>query len=280
MRKLILALVIILCFTEHLLASDSVKVSEPNPVRLAVSGGITAGAFVYAYGIQNNIWWKGEKGSFHFNNKDDWGYALGSDKYGHFYFGYLISDIYSQVFHWIGYNKQDSKLYAAFLTTVYQTFLEVRDGFSKNYGFSWGDFSANLLGTSFHLLEDQYTFLRRFDFKISYYPSERFQNNSNEYIIDDYESTYNWISLAVNDLLPNSFEKVVPEYLNFAIGHSVKNLNSGGNHELFLSLDWNLNKLPLQGRFWNFLKRNLNHYHLPAPAVKIYPNVVWYGLKF
>lgn len=152
MKKLTALILIFILLQGKLFSSDSTEVSRPNHYKLAVVSGVTAGAFIYAYGIQNNMWWKGEQSSFHLNYHRDWTYALGSDKYGHFYFGYLISDVYSQVFSWCGFNNYNSKLYAALLTTGYQTFLEVRDGFSEKYGFSWGDFAANLAGASFHLM--------------------------------------------------------------------------------------------------------------------------------
>jgi hypothetical protein len=62
----------------------------------------------------------------------------------------------------------------------------------------------------------------------------------------------------------------------------VKDLDEmgGGRHEFYLALDWNLKKLPGDGWFLRLLKRNLDYYHLAAPAVRISPGVVWYGLHF
>ena len=70
--------------------------------------------------------------------------------------------------------------------------------------------------------------------------------------------------------------------MNLAIGHSVKNLDGfgGGHHELFIGLDWNLEGVPIEGELWKTIAKTMSYYHLPAPTVKIYPNVVWYGLKF
>ena len=101
-------------------------------------------------------------------------------------------------------------------------------------------------------------------------------------LIDDYESTYHWLSIDVNGLLSSSAKEVFPDFINIAIGHSVKNLDGfgGGNHELYISLDWDFEALPGESSFWRTIKRWLNFYHFPAPAVKIYPDVVWYGLKF
>jgi len=257
--------------------SDSI-----NTNKLYVLGGASAGAFVFAYGLQNNMWWKGEKSEFHTNWNQDWNASLGADKIGHFYFGYAVANLYKHGFQWVGYSKEKSVLNSGLFTFSYQTFLEIRDGFSNGYGFSWGDFGANLLGSMYTFLQSKYSFLNNFDLKISYQPSKRLLNNSNRHIIDDYESTYHWLSIDINNFLPSSAAEIVPDFINLTIGHSVDGLTNLGkaNHEFSIGLDWDIEALPGNSPFLFFLKETLNLYHLPAPTIKIYPNVVWYGLKF
>lgn len=250
--------------------------------KLGAISGITLGGIAYVYTIQKDVWWKGEKSSFHFEWSYDWTYALGSDKFGHFYFPYVVTHVYSQLLEWSGLERWESLWYSASFAWLYQTFVEIRDGFSADWGFSWGDFGANTLGAAYPLLQEKYPYLKNYHFKISFYPSKRFREGSHRVIFDDYESTYNWLSINVHNLLPDEIQKYYPPFINLAIGHSVKKLKipSDRHHELFLALDWNLEGLPGDGWFWNLLKKNLNFYRIPAPAVKIYPGVVWYGLKF
>ncbi|MHB1686304.1 MAG: DUF2279 domain-containing protein [Ignavibacteriaceae bacterium] len=261
---------------------DSSHQHKVDYLKLSIIGGVTTGAFVWGYAIQNNLWWKGDKSKFYFVWKQDWVYALGADKYGHFYFPYLVSNIYTQAFEWAGIDETKSIWYASSFALAYETFVEVRDGFSKQWGFSWGDFSADFLGASFPVLQHYIPVLKNFNFKISFYPSDRFKAGSNRVIFDDYESTYDWLSINVYNFLPGEVKKFYPKFINLAIGHSVEKLdnNGGGNHRFYISLDWNLEGLPGDGWFWNLLKRNLNYYHLPAPAIQIYPHVIWYGIKF
>ncbi len=250
--------------------------------KLVIVGGTTLGGFIGGYFFQQNLWWKGEKSAFHFDWEHDWRYALGADKLGHFYFPYAVTTIYAQAFAWCGIDTTSSLWLSAGLATAHQTFVEVRDGFSKQWGFSWGDFTANTLGAAYPVLQHYAPGLRNIDFKVSYYPSAVFKNGGYGAIIDDYESTYHWASINVHGLLPSSMRRWYPSWLNIAVGHSVRDLNApgGGHHELYLSLDWNLEGLPGDGWFWRLLKKNLNLYHLPAPAVKIAPNAVWYGVHF
>ncbi len=262
--------------------SDTTSQHKVDYLKLSLVGGITTGAFIWGYAVQNNLWWKGDKSSFHFEWTHDWKYALGEDKFGHFFFPYLVSNIYSQAFEWCGIDTTKSIWYASSFALAYETFVEVRDGFSKQWGFSWGDFTADFLGSSLPVLQHHFPVLRNFNFKISFYPSDRFKAGSNKVIFDDYESTYDWLSINVYNFLPDDFRKYYPKFLNLAIGHSVEKLdnNGGGNHRFYLALDWNLEGLPGDSWFLKLLKKYFNYYHLPSPAIQIYPHVIWYGIKF
>jgi Predicted periplasmic lipoprotein (DUF2279) len=256
--------------------------SNISTSRLVAVCALTEAGLAGGYAFQNNLWWKGEESPFHFDWEHDWTYALGSDKLGHFYFPYAVTKLYGQAFAWCGVDTASSLWLAGGLGLAHQTFVEVRDGFSAEWGFSWGDFVANTLGAGYPIAQHYIEPLGSFDWKISFQPSAKYKAGAYRAIIDDYESAYHWLSVDVHDLLPAEARDFWPAWLNIAAGHSVKDLDlrGGGYHEIFLSLDWNLEGLPGDGWFWNLLKKNLNLYHLPAPAVRIYPGVVWYGLKF
>ncbi|MBX2976819.1 MAG: DUF2279 domain-containing protein [Ignavibacteriaceae bacterium] len=262
-------------FAQH--ETDSI-----NYYRLGLVSGVTVIGFYYGQAFNKNLWWKGEKSSFHFEWDYDWKYALGSDKFGHFYFPYLSTKLYSQALEWSGLSEKKSLYYSALLAFSYQTFIEVKDGYSKQWGFSWGDFTANTFGALYPILQYHNPILNNFSPKISFHPSNRFKNGSHSVIIDDYESTYDWLSINIRELSGGVVKEYLPSFINLAIGHSVKNLDSpsGGNHEFFIGLDWNLEELPGNHPILKFLKKNLNYYRFPAPVVKIYPDVIWYGLKF
>lgn len=272
-----------------LIRSDSVRdqslrdTSDIIPLRLAVVGGLSVGGFIVGHIVLNNLWWKGEQSSFHFTWRDDWVYALGADKLGHFYTPYIGTDIYRQAFRWTGMSREASLHWGAGLASGYTTYVEIRDGFSAEWGFSWWDFIANNLGVGWRVAEFYEPWLENIRWKVSYDASDAFKEGAYSTIIDDYESTYHWASLNVNGFLPESWRRYWPDWINIAVGHSVKGVRAydgSGHHELYLGLDWNTEGLPGGGSFWNRLKRFANYYHLPAPAVRIAPDVVWYGLKF
>ena len=270
-------------FIPFLQPQDSLRIdtSTINYYKLSFIGTATLGGFIYGQALQKNLWWKGEKSPFHFNWKEDWAYALGADKFGHFYFPMLATNIYSDAFVWSGINKEQSLLYGGITALTYQSFTEIKDGFSKQWGFSWGDFSANALGSAYPFLQYKFPQLKNFNLKISFFPSERFKHGSNKVIFDDYESTYHWLSISIANYLPEKIRKYYPNFLNVAVGHSVKGFDTNsGRREIFFSLDLKTDELPGNSPFLKFIKKYLNFYHFPMPAVKVYPNVVWYGLKF
>lgn len=279
MKILINILLLFILFNNKYFAQDS---TEINYYKLGAISGITVGGFIYGHALQSDIWWKGEKVPFRFEWDYDWKYALGADKLGHFYFPYLMTNVYSDAFQWSGIEKNKSLIYAASLSFIYQTFIEVKDGFSKEWGFSWGDFAANTMGASYPILQNKFPSMKNINLKVSFYPSERFKNNSHSVIFDDYESTYHWLTFNIKYFLPDKIKVWYPSWVNIALGHGVRELDSpnGGKHEIFIALDWNLEELPGEGWFLKLLKKYLNFYKLPAPAVQITPELVWFGLKF
>lgn len=256
--------------------------SSISYTRLGIVGGATVGGFVVGHAVLNNLWWKGNPSDFHINIDNDYTYALNADKLGHATFAYIATTTYADLFRWTGMDSATAVWSAAGVATSYQTYIEVRDGFSQKYGFSWGDITANMVGISLPVLKHYYPSLRAVDLQISFWPSQDFRNGYYNAIIDDYTSTTHWLAINIHDLAPNTTFKDVPPWLGIALGHSVQNLDGigGGQHRVFLALDWNLSRIDGLPPWLRDLCRTLHLYHLPAPAVQISPNVVWYGVRF
>ncbi|MBR9977361.1 MAG: hypothetical protein KFH87_04675, partial [Bacteroidetes bacterium] len=70
---------------------------------------------------------------------------------------------------------------------------------------------------------------------------------------------------------------------NTMLGKNIYNSVDGvgqGDQEWYISLDYDLRKLPGDTKFLRWLKESLNIFHLPAPAIRITPTTVYYGLFF
>jgi hypothetical protein len=260
---------------------DSAQI-EVSGWKLGLVGGVTLSAWVIGHGVLNDVWWKGEPVPFHVNTTTDYTYALGADKVGHMVFAYSATTIYGDLFRWCGLDSATAIWSGAGVAMAYQTYVEVRDGFSAGYGFSWGDMAANTIGASLPVVKHYVPGLRPFDLQISFWPSEAFKNGEYSAIIDDYTSTTHWLAMNVYDVLPAPFQEWYPPWLGVALGHSVENIDGkgAGNHVWYVSLDWQLHRIEGMPSWLTSILRDLHLYHLPAPAVKVYPEVVWYGLRF
>lgn len=268
-------------FSDSLTASNHIT-TDINGHRLAVVCGVTGTAFAIGHVYLNTLWWKGQYSDFHINSYQDNVYALGADKLGHATFAFMAATVYADAMRWCGFDSTSATWIGFGVAMAYQTFVEVRDGFSADYGFSWGDAISNTVGASLCVAKHYTPALRAFDLQVSYWPSQKYRDGAYSSIIDDYESTTHWLTISPYQWMPASWQTWYPPWLGVAIGHSVQNIDGqgGGNHVITLSLDWDLQHLPVLPAWLQRVFRILHLYHLPAPAVQIYPNLVWYGLKF
>jgi hypothetical protein len=261
---------------EHEFQNES---SEHHPVRLGIVIGGSAGIVTIAHLQNYNAWWKGTSSEFHV--AEDGTRFKHLDKLGHLLFTYVSSDIIGRSFIWAGVRPEKAFLYGGGLSLAFQTYVEIEDGFHPTLGFSFGDQIANTIGAGIPLLQYHYPFLRTFKFKWSAISSPRFQRGTHQFIFDDYESQYYWLSANIRELFRTS-SPIIPSFLNLALGLGAKNLDFKGNgdYEIYLAFDVDMEKLPGEGDFLSAVKHALNYIHFPAPAIRFTPHVVFYGVRF
>ncbi|MFY8161871.1 MAG: DUF2279 domain-containing protein [Candidatus Kapaibacteriota bacterium] len=250
--------------------------------------GATIGTFAITQIYQYEDYW-GKRNDFTVMDwKTEYDDALCADKFGHFYFTYGLTKLYTNGFQWTGMDEKSSTFYSSIIALSYQTYVEIQDGFSTGQpylGFSRGDIIANFAGAIYPNLQVRYDYLKNYNMKISFNKSKNYDKIGYQNVTMDYESTYHWLSIDIYNQLSDESKKYWTPYINLAIGHSVKNIDryGVGNHEVYLSLDWNLEPLreyyDKDNHLLNSILTFIGLYKLPAPAVKIYPNVVWYGLR-
>ncbi len=260
--------------------SSSHSQSKLNYTKLALVGAGTVGTIAVIHVYQQHAWWSGQRRSFHIVN--DWEYALNIDKIGHFYGATLISNLFSGSLKWAGVDEKKAMIYGALLGTVFGLYVEFEDGFATDWGFSPGDAGADILGAWYPVVQHYVPFFRNFNFKWSYIPTTQLKTGVKKIFIDDHEGQTMWLSISVNNFLPEKIEKIYPDFLNIAVGYGVRNLDGrgGGQRELYISLDYDLEKLPGDGWFWKLIKKNLNYIHLPAPAFRLTPSFAFFGFFF
>jgi hypothetical protein len=308
--RILLVLTILFINTCSLIAqSDSVKQSESdksiylfnksnlsfdqklkperqiNYARLAVVGGVTLATGIGLHIYQANAWWRDQRRSFHFQN--DWEYALWIDKLGHFWAGSSVQHLFSSALEWSNIERKKAVWYGAILASVYMLYIEYQDGFATDWGFSPGDATADILGSFYPVLQEYVPFMQNINLKYSYYPSKYFQKgaktgNNLKTVIDDYEGQSFYLSFRVNEFLPQNLERYWPDFLCVAFGYNIRNWNGFGKADknFYLTLDYDLEKISLEGGFWDFLKKTLNRIHFPAPGIKYANKKFYFTLTF
>ena len=242
-----------------------------DPVRLGLLASISAGSFVVGHAFLSNLWWKGQPVPFHFEFDKDWSYALGADKFGHAIMSYLGTDLYRQALAWTGFENRTALWISSVLVWSYMTYIEIRDGFSIDWGFSWGDMAANTLGIGWRLLEEYEPAFKAVTWKASYWPSDAWRAGLYSNIIDDYESTYHWASIDPELFMPKGVADFWPDWLNIALAHTVSGVASydgSGSHQFVLALDIDTEGFGVTDPFWSSVLRVINYYHIPMPAIR------------
>ncbi len=73
---------------------------------------------------------------------------------------------------WTGLNHTTSTILGGVSGVAYQSIIEIQDGFSSEWGFSWGDMTANVIGASAYVAQELGWKDQRIQVKLSYWPYE------------------------------------------------------------------------------------------------------------
>lgn len=261
--------------------SDSLDTQKRNTVVIAQSslmGGTLLGL--------SQAWYKDhEKSSFHlYNDNADW---LQMDKVGHVFSGYQLSRASSEALQWSGVSKKQSVLYGSLSSFTFLTVVEVFDGFSEQWGFSYGDVLANFSGVALYagqeLLWDEQRILLKFSFHTTPYASRRpnvLGENLQQQLLKDYNGQTYWLSFNID-----SFAKDLhfPKWLNLAIGYGAEGMITGNDRlvntiflpekerfrQYYLSLDVDLTKIKTNSHFLKTLFSVVNILKIPAPTFEL-----------
>jgi hypothetical protein len=254
--------------------------TEINYSILAGMGGLFLAAGYYIDDYQRKAWWLGGRSKFHFQN--DWIYALNIDKIGHFYATHFYAHAFSGGYEAANMQAEQSVWFSGLSALAWELYIEIEDGFHQNYGFSPGDAYGDIVGSAFYISQYYYPFLKNFQPRFSYIPTDKLKHSSNKIFIDDYEGQKYWISMRVKNFLPEKISDYWPTFLNLSLGMGVKNLDGagGGQREFYIALDFDAEEIPLYGGFWQFMKNSFNYVHFPMPGIRITPNAKFFVLCF
>ena len=218
---------------------------------------LTAGTGTAVYsGISVALWHAWYKGypltSFHTFN--DWGEWNDMDKAGHLFAAYIECNYAFQGARWTGMNRRAAMWTAMGVGTLLQGTIEIMDGFSEEWGFSFGDIAFNSLGVGMFaaqelLWEEQRILMKASGIRPDYSQEPLFSADGTEVttldqraaglygtsffhvILKDYNALTVWGSVNVHSFVKNRTSDKFPKWLNLAFGYGAGNLYGGFKNE-------------------------------------------------
>ena len=263
--------------------SDTLNKSRRNAVLISEASLATASLI----GL-NQLWYADyDRSKFHTtNDNDQW---LQMDKLGHAFTSYQMGRVGAELLNWSGVSKKEQLLYGATLGFGFLTAIEILDGYSAEWGFSWGDVAANAAGTGLYvgqeLLWDEQRIHLKFSFHQTKYATlnpDKLGDGFLEEILKDYNGQTYWLSINLHSFFKKS---KIPKWLNFAVGYSADGMlrgvedidnilltNKNRRRQFYLSFDVNLNELKTNSRFLKSIYRVFNVIKLPFPTLELSKN--------
>ena len=242
----------------------------------------------------NQLWYADyPKSGFHtVNDNAEW---LQMDKVGHVFSSYHLGSFGASALKWSGVSRKNQLIYGATLGFVFLSSVEVLDGYSSEWGFSYGDLAANAAGTvlyvSQELLWKEQRIVPKFSFHTTVYAAARpnvLGSNFSEQVFKDYNGQTYWLSANLYSFFKQS---KVPKWLNLAIGYGAEGMIVGNDEmvntvffpekervrQFYLSLDADLSKIKTKSHLLKTVCAIFNTIKIPAPAFEISSS---HGVKF
>lgn len=243
----------------------------------------------------NNSWYKSyPRSPFHtFNDNSEW---LQMDKCGHALSAYYSGRFGAELLKSCGVSEGKALVFGGNLGWFFLGSIEILDGLSSQWGFSWGDIAANSFGSTLFISQEWFLKKQLFTLKFSYYPSiyapyrpNVLGSNFAERFLKDYNGQTYWLSCNVHDL----FYPEIPEWLNLAIGYGADGMTGGTSNPLidskgatlpvfkrqrqyYLSLDIDLTKIKTNNKLLKTCLKSVGWIKFPAPAIELEGK----GIKF
>lgn len=289
--KAVLLLCLLCC--PKLFAQDSLS-THPKRLKTVLYTG-TGLYGVTLIGL-NHLWYSNEPQSkFHFfNDNYEWQQV---DKVGHGFTAFHISRAGVEIFEWAGLPRKKAILWGGLSGMIFQTPIEILDGFSSAYGASWGDVIANTAGSGLvmgqYYLWDEIRITPKLSFTRSPFASQRpnlLGSNILEEILKDYNGQTYWLSTNIYSF--TNKENEFPKWLNIALGYGAeqmifaeiddnKAIGLSPYRQFYLSLDVDLTKIKSKSKVINTLLFLTNTLKIPFPAMEFNENgSQFHWLKF
>jgi len=291
MKQFTACSILIFCLLPSVLSAQEIEAvkdsSKYESSTLYKALAFTSAYYAASIYVMNNTWYKdAEKVRFHFRN-DNAGY-LQVDKFGHMFGSYVYSYIGYHSFLKYGARRNTALLYGATLGFVMQFPIEIMDGIHEGYGFSWGDVTANAMGSALVFGQELLFREQIIKYKFSYWES-KYSKNSNGFfgdtamdrLLNDYNGHTYWFSMPLKRFV---FRESLPPWFNVALGYGAngmygefENITSYNGvsipeteryRQFLFSLDIDWTKINTDSKVLQMLLKGMTFVKLPFPTLE------------
>lgn len=252
---------------------------------------VTIGAATFYTGTMTGLyalWYRDyPQSSLHtINDNNEW---LGMDKAGHLTTSYYMGRCGYQALHWSGVSEKRAIWYGGTSGLFFLTTVELFDGFSKEWGFSWGDMAANTIGSALFISQQLLWHNQPITLKFSTHttPLAKYRpnilgENLPQRVLKDYNGQTYWLSLNLTSLTGR--QPYWPTWLNIALGYGADGMlggranpiSSNGQlypnkkryHQFYLSFDIDLTRIPTKSKTLHTLLSALGFIKIPLPTLE------------
>jgi len=250
---------------------------------IALYGGI---GYATSMVVLSQAWYK-EQGFDRFkffNDNAEWKQV---DKFGHSFTTYNFSRVNYELLRQTQLSDHSAIVWSSALSTLLLLPVEILDGFSPDFGFSYGDMIANAAGSGLFFIQQKAWKEQRIKMKWSFHETslagqrpEILGSGLLEELLKDYNGQTYWLSFDTHAF---SKESRFPKWLNFALGYGAQNMvfardsqNAVAGFENFrqyyLGVDFDLSYIKTDKKWLRVLLFMADMIRLPAPTLEINKN--------
>ena len=280
--------------------SDTTREFRLTPLQKKRRTWIVGAGNVVGYGTAMiglySAWYK-DYPQTHFHSFNDWREWKQVDKVGHLYSAYVESRGSMELWRWTGIDRKKRIWIGGMSGAFYQTVIEVLDGFSAEWGWSWADFGANILGSGIlvaqELAWDDQRIKLKFSFHRKTYSDPQLNQRSDvlfgkgsvERFLKDYNGQTYWASMNLKPFFKNS---KIPAWLSMAVGYGADGMFGGTENmakdasgtitfnrpdikryrQWYLAPDIDLSKIKTKSKAVNFFLTFLSAFKFPMPSME------------
>lgn len=259
--------------------SDTLNRSRRNGI-------VISGAAIYGVSMigLSQLWYKDyEQSKFHtFNDNGEW---MQMDKIGHTYSSYQLTRLAAETLRWSGVDEKKQLIYGAGSSLLFLTTVEVFDGYSSGWGFSWGDIVSNVIGSGFYVCQELLWQEQRLSFKYSFHHTnyanlrpETLGQNTEQQVFKDYNGQTYWLSVNLRSFIKN---KTIPRWFNVALGYGADGMLTGFDEasdniafqdrlrQYYFSFDIDFTRIKTKSNVLRSVFSVLNTLKMPFPTFEI-----------